>query len=111
MTMAIAAMNAAAKSVMMAGNLRAISRPVMSGTMSNHAEMLNVCCRLFSMVIVSVRVAVEPLRPTMVKTTSAMMSDGVVVSIMYFMWVKSGTSAVDEASTVVSLIIDILSPK
>ena len=37
--------------------------------------------------------------------------DGTVVSSMYFMCVNIGTRAVDDASTVVSLMSEILSPK
>ena len=107
----MAAMKAEAKSVMMAGSLRAMSMPVTSGTISNHAEMLNVFCRLCSITRVSASEVVEPLRPAITKTTSAIINDGVVVKSMYLMWVNKGTSAVEDASTVVSLMSEILSPK
>ena len=95
----------------MAGNFLAISKPVTSGTISNQGEILNVCCRLASIVRVSATVAVAPLKPTTANTTKAIKSEGVVVISIYLIWVNSGTSTVEEASTVVSLISEILSPK
>ena len=40
-----------------------------------------------------------------------MVSDGIVVIIMYLIWVKSGVPLEEEASTVVSESGDTLSPK
>ena len=100
-----------AKSVTMAGRRREISTPVSTGTISSHGERLYVWLRACSMAIVSAAVAGEAAKPDIEKTIRAMISDGVVVYIIYLMCLNSGTSAVDDARTVVSLIIETLSPK
>ena len=111
MTIAMAAINAEAKSVTIAGKRLAIKIPVKICTTSNHGDMLNVDCNPSSIAIMSADDVVEALSPAMVNTMMEISNEGIVVISIYLIWVKSGTSVVEEANTVVSLMTEILSPK
>ena len=110
-TIATAAIATDAKSVTMAGRRREISTPVKTGTSNNHAEILYVSLNACSITNVSVAEAGEAVKLTTENTINAMSREGIVVTIIYLICLNKGTSAVDEANTVVSLIIDTLSPK
>ena len=110
-TIAMAAIIADAKRVMMAGRRIEMSIAVVTGTIRSQGERLNVALRACDISPASVAEAGDEATPVMVNTISAMMSDGVVVIIIYLICLKRGTSAVDDARTVVSLISEILSPK
>ena len=79
--------------------------------MSNHGVMLNVSRSDAENAAICAGSLISCVNPTIVNTISAMLNDGTVVIIIYRMWVKSGVSADDEASTVVSDRGEILSPK
>ena len=85
MAIAIAAIVAEAKRVTIAGRRREISTPVMMGTISNHGDILNVLCKACSIAIESAPAVGEPLMLAMAKTMRAMISEGVVVTIIYRM--------------------------
>ena len=111
MTIASAAVKAEQNSVIIAGRRREISTPVMIGTANNHGVILYVLSNACSMRAVSAVAVVEADKPMNKNTIMAISIDGVVVISIYLICVNSGTSEVEEANTVVSLIIDILSPK
>ena len=104
-------MTMATNNVIRAGSLRQISSIVATGMSISHGDMLNVDCRASDMVAICPVVSDVCCRLTVRNTTSAMISEGTVVIIIYLIWSKSGTCDVDDASTVVSERADILSPK
>ena len=107
----MAAIRAEAKSVIIAGSRLAMSRPVKTGTSKSHGERLNVACKACSIAKISTVASGVAVKLTMLNTTMAIKSDIEVVVSIYFICEKIGTSEVEEAKTVVSLITDILSPK
>ena len=107
----MAANRADANSVIIAGSRFAMSTPVNMGTSNSQGVMLNVSCKACSIAKISTTASGVFVRPAMLKTTMAMKREIDVVVSIYFICENTGTSDVDAAKTVVSLIIDILSPK
>ena len=99
------------KSTMSEGTFLYIITPVATGTRRSHGVTVNVFSRAATYCDVSLIVS-EPIHnPASEKMMSVMKTVGPVVSIMYLMCVKSGVPLTEEASTVVSLRGDTLSPK
>ena len=107
----MAAIKAEANRVIIAGSRFTMSNPVKTGIIKSHGEILNVSCRACSMAKISTADSGVAVKLTMLNTVMAMKSDIEVVVSIYFICEKMGTSEVEEAKTVVSLITDILSPK
>ena len=111
MTAVIPAMIDERNRVIREGVFFAMSIPVSNGTSKVHGEMLNFACSPFINISTSNSVAVLKQNPATRKMTRVMPKEGTVVYTIYLICSKRSTLTADDASMVVSLSGDILSPK
>ena len=108
---AIAAITAALKRVRIAGTFLTMRTPVITGTTRSHGVILKADrsdCENSAAWDTS---AAGWRRLAIRNIIRATVSDGIVVIIIYLIWVKSGVPLEEDASTVVSERGDTLSPK